>query len=404
MVDKYDRFFRESLEDRIATKKLEEKGVLVLSSTEQFDVTKPSGRLARWIMSDINAFVRENIREEVIQKTLVAAKKGYWMGGLPPFGYQFKTIKDPEAQGRHRQILQINEEEAPIVKLIFERFAEGRSYREILSYLNEQGIKTRKGKSWSIPGLYNLLHNEKYKGTYTYAKGYKQAHHSYRTDTIRIDNIIPPIISQELWEKVNKRLHKRQIRSKREYLLKGIAKCGDCGGPMTGNSGSYICANFKNGKNVARVEIAQNKLENFVLSYVEKTLSETQNADFEALAEQINQIATQQDELQKQKLQALLHEKRKVEQEIENLTNAIMAGVLIETIKEKANLLENKLKEIESQIKKANTPQMYVSADDLRHNWETLMELFKNRKRDAVLSLIREAKVYPKGYIEIIPN
>ena len=103
-------------------------------------------------------------------------------------------------------------------------------------------------------------------------------------------------------------------------------------------------------------------------------------------------------------MQALLHEKRKVEQEIENLTNAIMAGVLVETIKEKANLLENKLKEIESQIKKVNTPQMYVSADDLRHHWETLMELFKNRKRDAVLSLIKEVKVYPNGYIEIIPN
>ncbi len=58
-----------------------------------------------------------------------------------------------------------------------------------------------------------------------------------------------------------------------------------------------------------------------------------------------------------------------------------MARVLIETIKEKANLLENKLEDIESQIKKANTPQIYVSASDLWHHWKTLMELFKNRKR-----------------------
>jgi len=64
VVEKFDRFFRDDIEDRRYTRMLEAKGVLVVSALEGIDTSSASGKLLRWILSDINWFQREYMKEE----------------------------------------------------------------------------------------------------------------------------------------------------------------------------------------------------------------------------------------------------------------------------------------------------------------------------------------------------
>ncbi len=172
VVDKFDRFFRNDVEDRIVTRRLEEKGVLVLSATEGVDVSSPTGRLMRWIISDINSFYRDNLRSEIQRKVIAVAKKGYWLGGKPPLGYKLKEVVDSE--GRHRKKLALDENEAPIIRFIFEQFNSGMSYRKVAQALNEKGVKTRRGKEFNANSVYEIICNPRYFGANVYNRGKKK--------------------------------------------------------------------------------------------------------------------------------------------------------------------------------------------------------------------------------------
>ena len=100
---------------------------------------------------------------------------------------------------------------SPIIKLIFEMYADGKSIVEITDYLNAQGYKTIQNKPFGKNSIRNILGNKRYIGTYTYK------------DT-EIAGGIPRIISDELFNKVQEVLKKNKkaparARAKEEYLL-----------------------------------------------------------------------------------------------------------------------------------------------------------------------------------------
>ena len=403
VVDKYDRFYRDSIEDQIATRELEKHGVLVLSASERIDPKTATGRFSRNIISAVNQYIRENIREEVMRKTDQVAKKGYWLGGLPPFGYNLKEIKDPEAQ-RKRKVLVINEQEAPIVRMIFEMYASGHSYSEILDKLNSMGVKTRLGNPWSKNSLYELFRREEYVGVYTYKVGTKHSSHFHRDDTIRIDGAVPPIVSKEVFAKVRARYGQRIRKQQREYILRGIIFCGDCGSPMNGNSGLYECSRWRRRRDVPYVGISQHRVEKDALDYVEKLIDEMNDTDFDVLAKKLNAEMAKQDEMRQKKILDLVQEKNQIEKEIENVVDAITKGILVERLQQKAQKLDEKLKKIEESLKELSQNINYVNADELKKFWGELKEKLKENKREVLLALIEKIIVYPGGKAIIIPR
>lgn len=161
VVEKFDRFFRDDIEDRRYTRMLEEKGVLVVSASEGVDPSSATGKLVRWILSDISWFQREYIREEQMRKTREAARQGYWLGGNPPLGYKVVEVRDGE---RKRKRLAIDETTAPIVRRIFELFVQGYSYPAIAEIMNREfPVRT-----WKKNTIYDIIHNPKYLGIYTW--------------------------------------------------------------------------------------------------------------------------------------------------------------------------------------------------------------------------------------------
>lgn len=192
-------------------------------------------------------FASELEREKISQRThehlLNKAKQGRPAGGIA-FGYQ---IAEDERGFREYQI---KENEAAVVRRMFEMYAKGMGFRSIASTLNREGVKSpRAGKrgtgSWSPSSVRGVLKNPRYIG----AAPYNQTEKTYkggtkvrlqRPESEHIQYETPRIVSDDVWTEVAQRFEgnkpfggaKAGKGRRNKYLLSGIGRCGVCGGPM----------------------------------------------------------------------------------------------------------------------------------------------------------------------------
>ncbi len=194
-------------------------------------------------------------RKKIIERTSRGrnskAKSGRAVGaGTPPYGYTYQngelTIKDSEAQ---------------IIGMIFDLYLNGGesgkplSLYAISNHLTQMGIPTpseskgwnRKHKAgvWQSSAIYWLVTSETYCGVLRYGKFIgANGRGGKRPNEEQITIEVPAIVTRETWEEAqarrayNSRIAKR--RTKREYLLRGLIKCG-CGYSMVGTKGRYYC-------------------------------------------------------------------------------------------------------------------------------------------------------------------
>lgn len=228
---------------------LEKHGIALKSMTEAFDTSTPTGKFFMTLLASIAALERDTILERTQMGKDRKAMEGKWVTGMPPFGYRI----GPDGS------LEINEAEAEIVRLIFRLYLEGMSTIQVAEYLNAMGIptpaKVRKTKNkstgkWHAGHVSIILRTEAYKGTYTYLKRSKR-----RKDTIEIP--VPAIVSKKDYAAVQAKLIENadaaRGRRGRNYLLRGLIFCGNCGRRMVGSSGNskdgrvyYRCTNTIN--------------------------------------------------------------------------------------------------------------------------------------------------------------
>ncbi|MCT2557361.1 recombinase family protein [Tsuneonella sp. YG55] len=142
---------------------LEKAGASFVSVTQSFNTTTSMGRLMLNVLLSFAQFEREVTGERIRDKIAAAKKKGLWMGGPVPPGYEVKDRK-----------LVIDEEEAATVRHIFERYAELGSGRLLLEDLRASGIRTKRrvykdgsvrgGVAFTRGALFHLLGNRIYLG------------------------------------------------------------------------------------------------------------------------------------------------------------------------------------------------------------------------------------------------
>lgn len=208
----------------------------VIIVNERFD-NSPSGKMMYHLLSSINQFYNDNLALEVMKGMKENAYQCKWSGGIPPLGYDVNEDKK----------LVINEEEAKIVRLIFQMSADGYGYGETIDRLNIFGYKTKKGNPFGKNSLYDLIRNERYKGTFIFNKrskadrNNKRNNHKYKPDDeiIRIENGCPAIVSENLWNRANavkKATRCSYTNAKNPYLLTGLLYCSQCGAKLHGNS------------------------------------------------------------------------------------------------------------------------------------------------------------------------
>lgn len=257
MVYKTNRLARNTSDLLKIVEDLHKQNVEFFSLSERMEVNTSSGKLMLQILASLSEFERNNIVENVFMGQTRRAQEGYYQGNLP-LGY------DKIPDNKHE--LMINQHEANIVKYIFESYAKGHGYRKITNALNHKGYITKKGNPFSINSITYILVNPFYIGKIQFAK-YKDWNEKRRKGLndkpIIADGKHPPIISQELWDKVQSRKkqvsQKPQVHGKGTNLLTGIIHCPQCGAPMAASNTTntlkdgtkkriryYSCSNFRN--------------------------------------------------------------------------------------------------------------------------------------------------------------
>lgn len=264
LVWKIDRFGRDTLSGLTAVEMLRKYDIEIISVTEPFDLNTPTGRFQFITYLNMAELERNNILDRMFLGATRAAKKGKWLGGIVPYGY--KINKDG--------YLEIEDTEAEIIRKIFNLYIyEGLSTIDIAIYLNNLGIPsscgTGKGKrtknittKWRSGSIQRILSNTTYMGIHEYGK-----RASRRKETIIRE--VPAIISKEVFDKAqdvkkyNMLISKRN-NNKREYLLRGLIKCEECGKNFYGvsykdKSASYVCSG-KRGENKKILGVQCNNL------------------------------------------------------------------------------------------------------------------------------------------------
>ena len=216
LVHKFNRFARNKFDSALYKKKLRDIGIKVVSVTQKIDDT-PEGELLEGFLETIDQYYSANLAVEVRKGLRENALKGKHAGGQVLFGYSL------DEEGYY-----VPNENAKIVKRMFEEFASGIPKTDICERLNHEGYRNQRGKKFNTRTLSDLLKNEKYIGNYIYTIDKKE--------TIRLDGIIKDHpIDRELWNTVQRlcRLSSeaaqaRQRTKERYYHLTGKAFCTCC--------------------------------------------------------------------------------------------------------------------------------------------------------------------------------
>jgi len=209
LLYKVDRLGRSDMVSHVARHHLETLGVGLRSLTEPFDTSTPQGRFMFSILVANSAMERENIRERSRAGLYRVASQGKWACGRPPYGYRLENHQ-----------LVPNEDEARVIRTIFQRAIKRESLAAICAYLNNRGDTTREGKRWRFPTIGRLLHEPVYRGVHEWGKGEK------------VTRSVPALVSETTWYaaqealKLNTKANKGN--SKHDHLLKSLVKCGFC--------------------------------------------------------------------------------------------------------------------------------------------------------------------------------
>src|SRR4051794_25572019 len=151
VVYKIDRLSRSLMDFAKLVEVFDRNKVTFVSITQAFNTTTSMGRLTLNILLSFAQFEREVIGERIRDKFAASRKKGMWMGGHPPLGYEVQDRK-----------LIVNDAEAATVRMIFERFVKIGSATTLARALVEEGVRTKRGRAIDRGYLYILLNNRTY--------------------------------------------------------------------------------------------------------------------------------------------------------------------------------------------------------------------------------------------------
>ena len=225
VVYKVDRLTRALTDFAKLVELFDQHNVTFVSVTQSFNTTTSMGRLTLNVLLSFAQYERELAGERIRDKFAASRKRGLWMGGIPPLGYDVVARK-----------LVVNPAEADLVRLIFRRFLELGSATKLINELATAGHRT---KSWTTQDgkqrqgsridkgfLYKLLNNRVYLGEAVHKGVSHPGEHV-------------ALIDPETWQQVqtflaeNARRKGAVTRTASPAPLRGLLRCAACGSAMT---------------------------------------------------------------------------------------------------------------------------------------------------------------------------
>lgn len=226
VVYKYDRLSRSLADFMRLLEILDKHHVTFVAVTQPFDTRTSAGRFMVHMLLNFAQFEREMIAERTRDKMRAARRKGKWIGGFVPLGYDV---------AKNGGALVVNAAEAERVRSIFALYLELGSLIPVIGELDRRDwrMKTwvtregrrRGGARFTKTTLYNLLINVTYTGRVRFEGALREGEHQRIVDDDIFDRV-----QQQL--KRNGRNGGRNVRNKHGALLKGLVRCGGCGAAM----------------------------------------------------------------------------------------------------------------------------------------------------------------------------
>ena len=261
-----------------------------------------------------------DLSKNILRGKIQAAKQGRG-SGIPPWGMdrayydstgkQVKLVSYGEKFSKPRGwsmrfVISQDIEAVEIVQWIFDTFADsdcGMAW--IAGDLNRRGVKSPKGKAWSVQTIRGILTRRAYTGANVFGVNrYGKYHHmgdnaeatkgkskSRDGDPIVVEGVHDILVESEKFERCQQKLAERAAKGRRprysRYLLSGVLRCGHCGGPLVGKGYAkgnipryYACVTGQNRPGAChRYQIRQDALEDYVLRVLEKQLLSKQAVD-----------------------------------------------------------------------------------------------------------------------------
>ena len=335
LVYRTDRFARNRYDSAIYKSRLKRNGVTVLYAKEHM-----LEGMAEYYSAELSQKLRRGMRE--------SALKCHATGGNCALGYKIGADKRFE----------IDEKTAPVVRKIFEMYAEGHTCKDICDYLNSVGIKTARGNAYNKNSLTTILRNRKYIGYYI-------------CKDICVEGGVPVIVDKELFEAVQRKLegnrkHPQKKRAKEEYLLTGKLYCGDTDIGMVGHSGTS-----RNGsryyyykpveKDCAQKTLRKDWIENLVVDETVRNILQPDMMDL--IAEHCAAISAA--DSRTDEADTLRQQLKATEKAIGGLLSAMEQGIVTRSTKARLEELEQQRDKLEYEIEITSVKNTVMPKDEI---------------------------------------
>lgn len=299
----------------------------------------------------------------------------------------------------------INKEESKIIQFIYSQYLKGYSYYDIINECNKRGYKTKKNLPFKKNSIYEILHNEKYTGTYIYNKASGNNRHNINDNMIKIENAFEPIISKEQFLKVRRKTENNkhttaQYKAKEIYLLSGLLFCGKCNARYTGqtthkiknntdySSSYYVCSNRNKIGKCDNYRLNRYKLENDII----KTLYE-KILNGNSIESLLDKVQIEYNKLINENsiyLNELKMELKEINKQIDNLI-LLASKKPLKSILEKIEILESQKEDIKYRLNLDVTASGKITTEKIRKILnQDIQELKSNSSKIELKNLIKK--------------
>ena len=437
LVFKLSRFGRNAADVLSTLQVMQDFGVNLICVEDGIDSSKDAGKLMISVLSAVAEIERENIRVQTMEGRIQKAREGRWNGGFAPYGYRLVD-----------GVLQINEDEAPAIRTIFEQYvntdtgANGLSkYLEIHGF---QKLARQNGTSplFSAALIRAILKNPVYCGKIAFGRRKLEKIHGTRNEYhqvpqenyLLVDGLHEGIVSEELWNAAQVKLlaqskrYEPVNRSKTEqaHLLSALVKCPICGAGMYSNKCTkrkkdgtpyksfsyYSCKHRKMQRGQKcdfNKQIQEEVLDNAVVEVIIKLVSNPKFAAMmqEKINSKVDTTAIEQEIAAAEKqLRQYYSIKSKIMEEIDTLDPDERHYIIRKSdLDERLYRMYDKIEEAENNLMDARAKKQAIEADKITGDniykvlicFEKLYNVMNPLERKKLMEhLISEIQIYPE--------
>ncbi len=436
LVFKLSRFGRNAADVLSTLQVMQDFGVNLICVEDGIDSSKDAGKLMISILSAVAEIERENIRVQTMEGRIQKAREGRWNGGFAPYGYRLVD-----------GVLQINEDEAPAIRTIFEQYVNTDTGANGLSkYLETHGFQKLARQNGTSP-LFSatliraILKNPVYCGKIAFGRRKLEKIHGTRNEYhqvpqenyLLVDGLHEGIVSEELWSAAQVKLlaqskrYEPVNRSKTEqaHLLSALVKCPVCGAGMYSNKCTkrkkdgtpyksfsyYSCKHRKMQRGQKcdfNKQIQEEVLDNAVVEVIIKLVSNPKFAAMmqEKINSKVDTTSIEQEIAAEKMLRQYYSVKSKITEEIDALDPDERHYIIRKSdLDERLYRMYDKIEEAENNLMDARAKKQAIEADKITGDniykvlicFEKLYNVMNPLERKKLMEhLISEIQIYPE--------